>query len=159
MKKVEIYTDGACTGNPGPGGYGVILKYGNRRKEMSGGFRRTTNNRMELTAAIVGLESLKERCRVILYTDSQYLVESITKGWAQRWRENGWKRTKKEQARNPDLWERFLQLCEYHEVELKWLRGHAGDRENERADNLAVKAAQQENLPPDTYYENLMKKM
>ncbi len=153
LKKVIIYTDGACTGNPGKGGYGVILKYDNHRKELSGGFRKTTNNRMELMAAIVGLKTLKEPCRVTLFTDSQYLVDSITKGWAQRWRENGWMRNKKDKALNSDLWEQFLTLCEEHDVEIKWLRGHAGDPENEHADYLATNATKKEKLPADAVYE------
>lgn len=148
-----IYTDGACLGNPGPGGYGVILKYRGHRKELSEGFRQTTNNRMELMAAITALESLKDRCRVTLYTDSQYLVDSITQGWAQQWREKGWKRNKREKALNPDLWEKLLNLFEQHEVEIKWLRGHAGDEENESADALAGKAAKGPKLKTDHYYE------
>ncbi len=153
MKEVVIYTDGACSGNPGPGGYGVILKYGEHRRELSGGCRKTTNNRMELMAAITGLASLKDRCRVTLYTDSQYIVNSITKGWARRWRSNGWKRNKKEKALNPDLWEKLLDLCEYHQVEIRWVRGHAGDPENERADELATAAARRKNLPVDPEYQ------
>ncbi len=151
-KKGVSYTDGACTGNPGPGGYGVILKYGKRRKELSAGYRQTTNNRMELMAAIVGLEALKSPCRVTLYTDSKYMVDSLTKGWARRWREKRWMRNKKEKALNPDLWEKLLDLCDYHRVEIKWVKGHAGDPENERADFLATRAAQQENLLVDKNY-------
>lgn len=138
LKKVEIFTDGACSGNPGPGGYGTILRYNGVEKELSGGARETTNNRMELTAAIAGLEALKERCDVTLYSDSKYLVDAINCGWAVRWRENGWMRTKKEKAQNPDLWERLLDLLEYHQVQLVWVKGHAGHPENERCDRLAV---------------------
>src|SRR5262249_47025585 len=137
LKHVLIYTDGACLGNPGPGGYGVVLLYGTRRRELSGGFRQTTNHRMELMAAIVGLEALRYRCAVTVYTDSQYVVESITKGWAARWRANHWKRNEKDRALNPDLWERLLDLCDQHEVRFEWLRGHTGNRENEQCDHLA----------------------
>ncbi|CCO09122.1 ribonuclease HI [Desulforamulus hydrothermalis] len=149
LKEVIIYTDGACSGNPGPGGYGVVLLYKGHRKELSGGFRNTTNNRMEILAAIVGLEQLKERCSVTLYTDSQYLVNAIEQGWAKKWRANGWMRNKKEPALNADLWERLLKLLEYHQVKFVWVRGHAGNPENERCDRLAVEAARQPDLPPD----------
>lgn len=137
---VQIYTDGACSGNPGPGGYGTILRYGNREKELSEGFESTTNNRMELLAAIRGLEALKKPCRVTLYSDSQYLVNGIQKGWAKKWRANGWKRNAKEPALNADLWARLLELIELHDIELIWVKGHAGHPENERCDKLAVAA-------------------
>jgi ribonuclease HI len=153
MKKVKLYTDGACSYNPGPGGYGVVLIYGSHRKEMSGGFRRTTNNRMELLAAIVGLEALKEPCQVTLYSDSQYLVDSIEKGWAIRWQANEWKRNKKEKAINPDLWERLLERCKIHRVRFEWIRGHAGHSENERCDELATAAVQGADLAVDEVYE------
>ena len=153
-KHVIIYTDGACTGNPGPGGYGAVLLYGEHRHELSGGYRRTTNNRMELMGAIKSLEALKQSCRVTLHSDSQYVVEGIERGWAKRWRGNGWMRNKREQAVNPDLWGRLLDLCDKHEVELTWVRGHAGDPENERCDQLAVQAAHGEELPLDGGYEN-----
>lgn len=149
LKEVTIYTDGACSGNPGPGGYGVVLLYRGYRKEFSAGFMDTTNNRMEMLAAIIGLERLKEKCKVTLYTDSQYVVNSIEKGWAKKWRSNGWMRNKKEPALNADLWARLLKLCEVHEVKFVWVRGHAGNPENERCDQLAVDAAKQPNLPPD----------
>jgi ribonuclease HI len=148
-----IFTDGACLGNPGPGGYGVILRYKSHEKELSGGFRRTTNNRMEIYAAIAGLEALTEPCKVTLYTDSQYLVNSIEKGWVARWRANGWRRKGNEPALNADLWERLLALCERHQVQFVWIRGHAGHPENERCDALAVAAAQRPDLPPDVGYE------
>ena len=138
LKKVEIFTDGACSGNPGPGGFGTILRYNGVEKELSGGASETTNNRMELLAAITGLEALKERCLVTLYSDSKYLTDAITLGWAKKWRENGWMRTKRERALNEDLWERLLNLLERHEVELVWVKGHAGHPENERCDRLAV---------------------
>lgn len=142
LKRVEIFTDGACSGNPGPGGYGVVLKYGTARKELSGGEEQTTNNRMELTAAIVGLEALKEKCAVMLYSDSKYLIDAIKLGWAEKWRENGWMRNKKDVALNSDLWEKLLDLVEFHQVELVWVKGHAGHPENERCDALAVAESQ-----------------
>ncbi len=138
LKKVEIFTDGACSGNPGPGGYGVILRYNGVEKELSGGDSEATNNRKELTAAIKGLEALKERCCVTLYSDSKYLTDAINCGWAVKWRENGWMRTKREQALNVDLWERLLDLMEEQEVTFVWVKGHAGHPENERCDRLAV---------------------
>ena len=153
-KEVIIYTDGACLGNPGSGGYGVVLLYSQHRKELSGGFRLTTNNRMEIMAAIVGLLALKTKCYVTLYTDSKYLVDAVMKGWAKRWQANGWKRNKKEKAKNPDLWQQILDLCAQHEVKFVWVKGHAGNRENEYCDRLAVKAAQQKDLPADPGYEN-----
>ena len=152
-KFVRIYTDGACIGNPGPGGYGAVLIYEGRRRELSGGFRLTTNNRMEMLAAIVALEALKESCRVMIHTDSQYLANAVEKGWARRWRANGWRRNKKDEALNPDLWERLIALCDGHEVEFKWIRGHAGDIENERCDTLANQAAQLSTLIIDEGYE------
>ena len=151
---VEIHTDGACLGNPGPGGYGVILRSGENSRELSGGYRLTTNNRMELMAPIKGLEALDERCRVTLHSDSKYLVDGIEKGWAQRWRDNGWMRNKREPAVNPDLWERLLDLCETHDVKFSWVRGHGGDPENERCDRLAVQAYRRPDLPADEGYES-----
>jgi ribonuclease HI len=154
MKSITIYTDGACLGNPGPGGYGVVLLYGESRKELSGGYRRTTNNRMELTAAIRGLAALKEPCQVQLVSDSAYLVNAIEKGWARRWQTNGWRRQDKKPAENRDLWEDILKLCDKHQVRFEWIRGHTGHPENERCDRLAVLAAQSLELPEDTGYEN-----
>lgn len=142
MKKVEIYTDGACSGNPGPGGYGVILRYGEHERELSGGEANTTNNRMELTAAIVGLSALTEPCEVTLYSDSKYLIDAIEQGWVYKWKENGWMRNKKDKALNPDLWEELLTLLEKHEVSLVWVKGHDGHSENERCDKLAVMESQ-----------------
>jgi len=153
LKEVTIYTDGACLGNPGPGGYGVVLLYGGNRKELSGGYRLTTNNRMEMMGVIVGLKALKEKCSVTVYSDSRYVVDTITLGWAARWRENGWKRNKKEKAVNPDLWAEMLDLCEAHEVKIAWVPGHSGVEENERCDELSVEAARQKNLPADEFYE------
>ncbi|MBQ6908002.1 MAG: ribonuclease HI [Clostridia bacterium] len=142
MKVVNLYTDGACSGNPGPGGYGAILKYGDYTKEISGGEPLTTNNRMELMAVISGLEALKEPCRVILTSDSKYVIDALENGWAKKWQENGWMRTKKDKALNPDLWERLLKLTEYHQMEYVWVKGHAGHPENEKCDKMAVLESQ-----------------
>ncbi len=149
MKKLFLYSDGACSGNPGPGGYGVILKYGDHAKELSGGFRSTTNNRMELAAVIKGLESLKEPCEVTVVSDSRYIVDAMEKGWARKWRALGWKRNKKDSALNPDLWAKLLDLCDKHAVRFQWVNGHAGHPENERCDRLAVAAAALPGLPED----------
>ena len=138
LKRVEIFTDGACSGNPGPGGWGVVLRFGSYEKELSGGEKSTTNNRMELTAAIKGLEALKEPCCVTLTTDSKYVADGIQKGWAKSWQQNGWRKADKKPALNPDLWERLLELCDIHEVTINWVKGHAGHPENERCDRLAV---------------------
>jgi ribonuclease HI len=136
-----MYTDGACSGNPGPGGYGTVLIYNTYRKELSDGFKQTTNNRMEISGVIAGLEALKEPCAVNLYSDSRYVVDAIEKGWAARWRRNGWMRNKEEPALNADLWERLLVLLDKHNVKFNWVKGHAGNKENERCDELARKAA------------------
>lgn len=138
MKYIELFTDGACSGNPGPGGWGVVLRYQGHEKELCGGDRNTTNNRMELTAAIMGLSALKEPCKVRLVTDSKYVADGITKGWAQSWQKNGWKKADKKPALNPDLWEKLLQLVKQHDVTIEWVKGHAGHPENERCDRLAV---------------------
>lgn len=140
-KTVFLYTDGACSGNPGPGGWGAVLIYGEARKELSGGERETTNNRMELTAAIRGLEALKEPCRVILTSDSKYLVDAVTKGWLASWQRRGWKRGKNEAVLNVDLWQELLPLLSRHTVEFVWVKGHAGHPENERCDRMAVAEA------------------
>jgi ribonuclease HI len=153
VKEVIVYTDGACIGNPGPGGYAAILLCGDKRKEIVGGRRLTTNNRMEILAAIIALEALKWPCRVKLHSDSRYLVDAVMKGWAARWRDKGWMRNAKEEAANADLWERLLLICERHEVEFVWVRGHAGHPENERCDLLSVMAAQADDLPADVGYE------
>ena len=157
LPEVTIYTDGACTGNPGPGAYGVVLLYKNIRKEISRGFRKTTNNRMELMALIAGLSSLQEKCRVTLYTDSKYVADSINQGWAERWQAQGWRRTKRERALNPDLWEELLALLEEHQISVIWVKGHAGNPENERADALAVQTIKSKNLAIDDVYENQFK--
>ncbi|MBO4676559.1 MAG: ribonuclease HI [Oscillospiraceae bacterium] len=138
MKAVEIYTDGACSGNPGPGGWAAILRYGSREKVLSGGEAETTNNRMELTAAIRGLKALREPCAVTLYSDSRYLVDAVNRGWARGWRERGWMRTKKEPAKNPELWQELLELLDRHQTEIRWVKGHADDAMNARCDALAV---------------------
>jgi ribonuclease HI len=153
MKSVSIYTDGACLGNPGPGGFGIILVYEKKRKELSGGYRLTTNNRMELMAAIQGLAALKEPCQVHLYSDSQYLVEAMEKSWAKRWQANNWYRNKKEKAANQDLWQEILNLCQKHTVRFVWIRGHNGHPENEQCDKLAFAAAKLPELPSDENYE------
>ena len=150
---VTIYTDGGCLNNPGPGGYGVVIKNGKDTKELSGGYRLTTNNRMELMACIAGLSSLEKPSTVILYSDSQYVVNGITKGWAERWRANGWMKRKKEKAVNPDLWEQLLDLCEKHDVNFQWVKGHAGNEGNERCDRLANVEAAKRGLPADRGYE------
>ena len=138
MKKVEIFTDGACSGNPGPGGWGAVLRYEGREKELSGGELDTTNNRMELMAAIKALSALKEPCNVVLTTDSKYLADGITKGWAQSWKNNGWRKADKKPALNTDLWEQILTLFSKHSVTINWVKGHNGHPENERCDALAV---------------------
>ena len=149
---ITIYTDGACSGNPGPGGYAAVLKCGAHRKEVSGGYRCTTNNRMELMACIEALKRLRNPSDVILYSDSRYVVDAMTKGWARRWREKGWRKSGNERALNPDLWEELLKLCERHRVEFRWLRGHDGDEENELCDLLAVEASRRPGLPEDPGY-------
>ena len=141
MKEVQIYTDGACRGNPGPGGWGAILVFGEHKKELSAGEPSTTNNRMELLAAIYALEQLKYPCAVTLTTDSKYLCDAIIKGWATQWKRNGWRRSNKEPAANPDLWERLLGLLAIHKVEFVWVKGHNGHPFNERCDEMATEAA------------------
>lgn len=140
MKTVYIFTDGACSGNPGAGGWGAVLKYGKAYKELSGAEEMTTNNKMELTAVIMGLKALKEPCEVILTTDSKYVVDGIEKGWARSWQRNGWKKSDKKPALNRELWEELLALLEIHRVRFTWVKGHTGHPENERCDELAVSA-------------------
>ena len=135
---VTIYTDGACSGNPGPGGYGAILMYGEHKKELSGGEAVTTNNRMELMGVITALKALKRPCTVHLYTDSQYVVNAVEKGWAKKWQANGWMRNKKDRALNPDLWQELLDLLSIHQVTFHWVKGHAENPYNNRCDELAV---------------------
>lgn len=138
MKTVTIYTDGACSGNPGPGGWGAILEWNGIEKELSGGEPETTNNRMELTALIAALEQLKGPCEITLCSDSKYVIDGLEKGWAKGWRARGWKKADKSPALNPDLWEKLLNLTEDHVIHYKWIKGHAGHPENERCDRLAV---------------------
>ena len=142
MKEVSLYTDGACRGNPGPGGWGAILVYGKYEKELSGGERETTNNRMELMAAISGLEALKEDCAVTLYSDSKYLIDGMTKGWAEKWKANNWIKSDKKKALNTDLWEKMLHLDKQHDIEYVWVKGHNGHEYNEQCDRMAVSAAE-----------------
>ncbi len=138
MKTVTLYTDGACSGNPGPGGWGCILQFGDAQKELSGGEINTTNNRMELTGVIRGLQALKEPCTVELYSDSKYVTDALSKGWAESWRAKGWKKADKKPALNPDLWEILLDLCQIHRVNCHWVKGHAENPMNNRCDELAV---------------------
>jgi ribonuclease HI len=149
MKKITAFTDGACSGNPGPGGYGVIMRYNGNEKELSGGFRDTTNNRMELMGAIAALEALREPCEVNIVTDSQYLVNAVEKRWVYGWKAKGWRRSGSGKVLNIDLWERLLILLVKHTVTFTWVRGHAGHAENERCDVLAVEAASGRDLPED----------
>jgi len=151
-ERIEIYSDGGCSRNPGPGGYGVVILHEGNRTELSGGYARTTNNRMELMGCIKALETLKGKDPVTLHTDSQYVVNGIEKGWALRWKKNNWMRTAHERAENGDLWEQLLELCGKHDVTFKWVRGHDGNVENERCDRLAVAMTQQSDLPPDHGY-------
>ena len=138
MKTVTLYTDGACSGNPGPGGWGAILEYNGVEKELSGGEENTTNNRMELTAVIRGLQALKESCIVELYSDSKYVIDGLSKGWAASWRKNGWRKADKKPALNPDLWQRLLELARSHTLHYHWVKGHADNPMNNRCDEMAV---------------------
>ncbi len=138
MKTVTLYTDGACSGNPGPGGWGAILEYRGTEKELSGGEESTTNNRMELTAVIEGLSALKEPCVVELYSDSKYVIDGLEKGWAESWQKNGWKKADKKPALNPELWEKLLELTRIHQMRYHWVKGHSDNPKNERCDQLAV---------------------
>jgi ribonuclease HI len=150
--KILVYTDGGCLGNPGPGGYGAVILDREERTELAQGFRLTTNNRMELMACIVALEALKTPSEVVLHSDSRYVVNGMSKGWARRWRANNWMRTKQDAAENSDLWARLLDLCDFHRVEFAWVRGHAGHEENERCDALATGAAEGAHLVEDQAY-------
>ncbi|WP_438938505.1 ribonuclease HI [Algibacillus agarilyticus] len=152
MKKVDLFTDGSCLGNPGPGGFGAVLRYGIKEKELSQGFRLTTNNRMELLAAIAGLEVLKEPCEVILTTDSQYVKKGITQ-WIHGWKKRGWKTADKQPVKNIDLWQRLDKAVNQHSVDWKWVKGHTGHAENERCDDLARNAAEAKNLFEDKGYQ------
>ena len=151
MSSITIYTDGASRGNPGPGGFGVVLLSGKHRKEIAQGFRLTTNNRMELLSVIVGLESLKNKnCDVVIYSDSKYVVDSVEKKWVFGWQKKNFKDKK-----NPDLWKRFLLIYPHHKIKFVWIKGHAENPENERCDELAVSAAMSKNLLVDGYYEQI----
>lgn len=154
MKSLDIYTDGACSGNPGAGGYGAVLLYNGVRKELSAGYKTTTNNRMEMLAVIKALECLKEPCRVTLYSDSRYVVDSVTKGWVYSWRKKNWIKSDRKKALNVDLWERLLPLLEKHEVSFVWVKGHADNVENERCDELARAALAGEDLSDDVNYNS-----
>ena len=147
-----MYTDGACSGNPGKGGFGIILEYNGKKKEISEGYELTTNNRMELMAVIRGLEALKELFHVTVTTDSKYVVDAINKGWLYTWEENGWRKSDKKPVLNVDLWENLLVLMEEHEVEFVWVEGHNGHPENERCDKLAVDAYNRDELNIDYNY-------
>ena len=149
-----MYTDGGCEPNPGAGGFGVVLAHPKKRSEVSGGFRLTTNNRMEIYAAIAGLELLKKPCQVNLYSDSQYVVKAMTEGWLTAWKTKNWWHTNTKRRENYDLWQRLDQLCMTHQVQFRWVKGHAGHQENERCDQLAMAALRQPNLPADEGYEN-----
>lgn len=138
MKTVDIYSDGACSGNPGPGGWGAILRYGKYERQMSGGEKQTTNNRMELLAIISALKALNEPCKVFIHSDSKYVIDAVVLGWAKKWKANGWMRNKKDKALNVDLWKQLLELLDKHEVEFEWIKGHSGHPENEKCDQLAV---------------------
>ncbi len=152
MKSIDIYTDGACSGNPGAGGYGIVLLYKGARKEISCGYAVTTNNRMETLAVIRALEALKEPCKVRLHSDSKYVVDSITKGWVYNWKKKNWIKPDKKKALNSDLWERLLELLKIHDVEFIWVKGHADNPENERCDQLAREAIEGEDLLEDKGY-------
>lgn len=153
MKNIDIYTDGACSGNPGSGGYGIVLLYNGKRKELSQGYKLTTNNRMEMLAVIKSLEALKEPCNVTLYSDSKYVIDAITKGWVEKWKKNNWKRNKTDMASNIDLWEIMLELLNKHNVNFIWVKGHADNVENERCDYLARMAIASGNFLTDENYK------
>lgn len=153
LKEINLYTDGACSGNPGPGGYCAILSFSGKEKIISGGFRKTTNNRMELRAVIEGLKALKEKCKVNIYSDSKYIVDAFELGWITKWEKLGWNRNKKDKLINPDLWKKLYSLIKQHEVTFNWVKGHNGNPFNERCDVLAVSAIKKNNLPADEFYE------
>lgn len=154
MKEVSIYTDGSSRGNPGPGGYGTVLISGSHQKQLSGGFRKTTNNRMETLAAIKGLEALKFPCKVQLFSDSKYLVDAMNKNWVIGWKKRGWKKADKKIPKNIDIWKNMLALCKKHDVTFNWVKGHNGHPQNELCDKLATEAADKPNLPIDHGFEN-----
>ena len=153
LKTVELFSDGACSGNPGKGGYGTILRYGKNTKEISEGFRLTTNNRMEILGVLRGFEALKEPCNVIITSDSKYVIDALAQGWVYGWKKNGWIKSDKKRAQNVDLWEKLLPHIAKHNVTYNWVKGHAGHAENERCDFLAVSAYSGESLKIDEEYE------
>lgn len=156
LKHVTMYTDGACKGNPGPGGYGLVLTFGDHRKEFSGGFRKTTNNRMELLACIEGLKALRYPCQVTIYSDSKYVVQAVEDRWINGWMARGWVTKAKEPVKNKDLWLEFIGLLNRHTVNMVWVKGHAGNKENERCDVLATEYAAKADLPQDEVFEQLI---
>ncbi|XPV76531.1 MAG: ribonuclease HI [Desulfovibrio sp.] len=156
LQEVTIYTDGSCLGNPGPGGYGAVLQYGEHEKELSKGFEDTTNNRMEMRAVIVALQTLKKPCKVQLYTDSQYIKNAVVKKWLDNWQKNGWKTAAKKPVKNKDLWEKMVPLLDKHDVEFHWVKGHSGDPLNERCDDLARTAAEGYDLLEDVVTEVML---
>lgn len=151
MKEVLVYTDGSCLGNPGPGGWAALLRFGGHEKELSGGFSGTTNNRMEITAVLEALAALNQPCRVVLYTDSQYVRKAVEEKWLENWQRNGWRTSAKKPVKNQDLWQRLLPLLARHAVRFHWLRGHSGHPENERCDAAARMQAERADLPPDVF--------
>jgi len=152
MKKVLIYTDGSSRGNPGPGGYGTVLLSGDHKRELSGGFAKTTNNRMELMAVIIGLEALNRDCQVEVISDSKYVINAMTQGWIIGWKANGWAKKHKQPLKNADLWKRLYLIAQKHDITWTWVKGHAGNLYNEVCDELATTAAQEQDLPPDVAY-------
>ncbi len=154
MAEISLYTDGACSGNPGQGGYGVLIVENGKKRSIARGFRHTTNNRMELMAVIAGIKAVRQDAQVWVVSDSRYVVDAINKGWAQKWRRNGWKRNRRDKAENADLWAELLELLSERRVQFSWVRGHAGSPENERADRLAVRASQGVNLAVDRAFES-----
>lgn len=155
LPEVQIYTDGACSSNPGPGGYGAILKYGNYTREISGGYRTTTNNRMELMGIIKSLGELKRPCIIQLYSDSRYIVDAMTKGWVANWIKNNWRRSDGSPAKNVDLWKRIIELSRPHRITWIWVKGHSDNELNSRCDQLAVQASKGEDLEVDSVFENI----
>ncbi|WP_343219701.1 ribonuclease HI [Oceaniferula marina] len=153
MKQISIYTDGSSRGNPGPGGFGTLLVYNGHCKELSGGFAKTTNNRMEILAALKGIEALSEPCKITLYSDSKYLIDAMDKGWIHGWRKKGWSRGPNKPLKNADLWQRMSKAVQKHQISWQWVKGHAGHRENERCDALATAAADRKGNPPDPGFE------
>ncbi len=153
MKKIIIYTDGSSRGNPGPGGYGTLMIYQDHRKELSGGFAKTTNNRMEILAALTGIESLLEPCQITVYSDSKYVIDTMDKGWIHGWKKKGWSRGPNKPLKNADLWQRMAEAIHGHQISWKWVKGHSGQPENERCDQLATEAADLRGNPKDSGFK------